>query len=54
MRRDSSIPPLAKTIARKGRAPQKVGLYGRTSMFYKTTATIDVRWSQTISNSTSH
>lgn len=41
-------PDLSGTGIRKGRAPQKVGLYGRTSMFYKTSATIDSRWDQTL------
>ena len=45
--RDTGIPPLAQPHARKGKAPQKVGLYGRTSMYYKTTVTIDSRWSHT-------
>lgn len=49
-RRDSSIPPLARTVTRKGRAPQKVGIYGRTSMYYSTMATIDRRWDHTVSN----
>lgn len=50
MGRDRTIPPLAKTVIRKGRAPQKVGIYGRTSMYYKTSATIDRRWDQTVGN----
>lgn len=41
---DARIPPLAGSVVRKGRAPQKVGIYGRTSMYYKTSATIDQRW----------
>lgn len=47
---DNQIPDLAKTVIRKGRAPQQVGIYGRTSMFYKTSATIDRRYDQTLSN----
>ena len=48
--RTRRIPPLAGTVTRKGRAPQQVGIYGRTSMYYKTSATIDRRYDMTVSN----
>lgn len=48
--RPTSAPNMLGQGIRKGRAPQKVGIYGLTSMFYKTSATIDSRWTQTVTN----
>lgn len=50
--KDTSIPPLAGTRARKGKCPQKVGMWGTLSTDYKTPGmtTHDSRWSQTVQN----
>lgn len=36
--------------ARKGRCPQKIGMWGTLSTDYRTEATHDARWSQTVQN----
>jgi hypothetical protein len=49
---DSQIPDLAKTVIRKGKAPQRVGMWGTLDMHYKTPtlSTHDSRYDHTLSN----
>lgn len=55
--RDTCIPLTSLTVVtitgvgpRKGRARQKIGMWGNVSPYYRTAATHDPRWSRTISN----
>ena len=55
--RDTRIPLTAEPVelygysGRKGRSNgQHIGMWGTLSQNYKTTVTIDARWSQTVSN----
>jgi hypothetical protein len=49
---NETIPTLAKTVVRKGKAPQKVGMWGTLDMHYTTPSrsTHDRRYDSTLSN----
>lgn len=48
--RNSEIPPLYSPRPRKGKCPQKIGMWGNISTDYRTPATHDSRYSQTVQN----
>lgn len=48
--RDTAIPPLYSPRPRKGKCPQKIGMWGTISTDYRTESTHDARYSQTVNN----